>query len=98
MFVLLVQVQVRLEMLEAFEAAIYENASRSVERDPGCLRFDVSQECDDPTRWTFYEVYTEEAAHAAHCRSAHFAAYTAVADRALVSKTVTRHTGKLLVP
>jgi autoinducer 2-degrading protein len=98
MFVLLVEVEVRPERLEAFEAAILENAARSVERDPGCLRFDVSQHRDDPTRWIFHEVYTDEAAHAAHKQSAHFAAYSEVADRAIVTKTLTRCTGKRLNP
>ena len=98
MFVLLVEVEVRPEMLEAFEAAILENAARSVERDPGCLRFDVSQQRDDPTRWVFHEVYADEAAHAAHRASAHFAAYSDVAARAVVSKSVTRCTARHLAP
>lgn len=65
-YVLLVQVEVRKDMLDVFEPAILENATRSVEREPGCLRFDVSQQLDDPHRWIFHEVYTEEAAYAAH--------------------------------
>jgi len=93
-YVLLVQVEVREDMLEAFERAILENAARSVEREPGCLRFDVSQQLDDPRRWIFHEVYTEEAAHAAHRQTDHFAAYSAIADRAIVSKTITRYAGK----
>ncbi len=51
-------------------------------RDPGCVRFDVSQQQDDPTRWVLYEVYDSPDAHAAHRRSPHFLAYDAVAARA----------------
>jgi autoinducer 2-degrading protein len=97
-FVLLVEVQVRSEMLEAFETAILENAARSVEREPGCLRFDVSQRLDDPTRWIFHEVYTDEAAHATHRETPHFVAYDEVAGRAVLSKAVTRCTSKRLTP
>jgi autoinducer 2-degrading protein len=94
MFIVLVQVEVREDMLDTFKDAILENATRSIERDPGCLRFDVSQQQDDPRRWIFHEVYTDEAAHAAHRQSAHFATYSEIADRAVVSKAVTRCVGK----
>ena len=43
-------------MLEEFERALLHNARESVRHDPGCVRFDVSQELDDPTRWVLYEV------------------------------------------
>ena len=97
-FIVLVQVEVRDDMLEAFERAILENAAASVARDPGCLRFDVSQQMDDPRRWVFHEVYLDEAAHAAHRQSPHYAAYLEVADRAIVSKTVTRCAGRRIQP
>ena len=94
MYIVLVQVEVRSEMNKTFEQAILENATRSIERDSGCLHFDVSQQVDDPCRWVFHEVYTDEAAHAAHRRSAHYVAYLEIAERALVSKIVTYCVGK----
>jgi autoinducer 2-degrading protein len=94
MFVVLVHVEVREELLSTFEDAILENAARSLEQDPGCLRFDVSRQEDDPCRWVFHEVYTDAAAHAAHRKSRHYVAYCAVADRAIMSKVVTRYTGR----
>ena len=57
MYVVLVQVTVRSEMLEEFERLLMHNARESVAHDPGCLRFDVSQHVDDPTRWVLHEVY-----------------------------------------
>jgi quinol monooxygenase YgiN len=87
MHVVLVQVTVKPELLEEFTAAILHNARESVARDPGCVRFDVIQEYDDPGKWLFYEVYTDREAHAAHRRSAHFLAYGKVAETAVVSKT-----------
>ena len=94
MHVVLVLVTVRPELLEEFEEALLHNARESVKHDPGCRRFDVSQQQDDPTRWVLYEVYDSPDAHAAHRRSAHFLAYDAVAGRALVDKTVIRASGR----
>jgi quinol monooxygenase YgiN len=90
MFVLLIEVDVRPDLLDEFAAAITDNARASVARDPGCLRFEVLQVVDAPTRWVFYEVYADEAAWVQHRASPHFLAYKAVADRALISRKATR--------
>jgi autoinducer 2-degrading protein len=92
MLVVVVNVTVRRELLGEFERAILENAARSVEREPGCLRFEISRHEDDPAQWLFYEMYTDGEAFAAHRQSPHFAAYQAVAERAVLSKTLTRYT------
>ena len=94
MLVVLVNVTVRREMLAEFERAILANADGARTREPGCLRFDVSQKEDDPTQWLFYEVYKDSAAFETHRASAHFASYQQVADKALLSKTLTRYTAK----
>jgi quinol monooxygenase YgiN len=88
MHVVLVQVKVHERMLDEFEQAVLHNARESVANDPGCLRFDVCQVHDDPTRWILFEVYTDRAAHAAHRQSPHFIAYNDVAERAVVEKAV----------
>ena len=93
MFIALVQVQVRPELLDEFRSAILDNAARSVEREPGCHRFDVLQREDDPTKWVFYEVYDNEQAWVQHRASPHFLAFKEVGDRALVSRDMTRLTG-----
>lgn len=90
MLVVLVQVTVKPGMLAEFERAILANAYGARSKEPGCLRFDVSQKEDDPTAWLFYEVYRDSAAFEAHRASPHFAAYQEVADRALTSKSLTR--------
>jgi autoinducer 2-degrading protein len=94
MLVVLVQVTVKREQLPEFERAILANADGARAREPGCLRFDVSQHDEDPTRWMFYEVYRDAAAFEAHRATPHFAAYQQVADRALASKTLTRWTAR----
>jgi quinol monooxygenase YgiN len=94
MLVVLVTVTVRREMLAEFERAILANADAARSREPGCVRFDVSQREDDPAHWLFYEVYKDNAAFEAHRASPHFADYQQVADRALLAKTLTRYTTK----
>ena len=94
--VVLVQVTIRPEMQEEFEAALLHNARESIRLDPGCLRFDVSQDKDHPARWVLYEVYDGPAAHALHRQSPHFLAYDAVAARAVVEKTVAKCAGRFV--
>ena len=96
MLVVLVNVSVRREMLAEFERAILANADGARTREPGCVRFDVCQKEDDPAQWLFYEVYKDSAAFETHRASPHFGAYQQVADRALLSKTLTRWTTKSL--
>ena len=94
--VVLVQVTVRAELLEEFWAALLHNARESLAREPGCLRFDISQHADHPLRWILHEVYTNAEAHAAHRRSPHFLAYNVVAERGVLEKTVVKAVGRHL--
>ena len=62
--------------------------------DPGCLRFDVSQDAADPTRWILHEVYETPDAHQRHRQSPHFLDYDRVAAEAVVEKTVIKAIGR----
>jgi autoinducer 2-degrading protein len=93
MFIALVKVQVKPELVAEFKRAILENAELSVQRDPGCVRFDVLQQEDDPTRWFLYEVYEREQAWVDHRASAHFLAFKEVGDRAILTREATKLTG-----
>jgi len=94
MHVVSVQVTVKKELLDEFERVILHNARESVAHDKGCLRFDVSQSSEDPTRWLYHEVYDGPEAHAAHRQAPHFLAYQVVEQRAVVDKQVIRGVGK----
>ncbi len=72
MLIIVVQVHVKPEFLEAFREATLDNATNSV-REPGIARFDVLQQADDPTRFVLVEVYRDDAAPAAHKETAHYA-------------------------
>jgi len=71
MLILLVNVHVKPEHLEAFKAATLDNARNSV-REPGIARFDVVQQLDDPTRFVLIEAYRDAQAPARHRETAHF--------------------------
>jgi (4S)-4-hydroxy-5-phosphonooxypentane-2,3-dione isomerase len=90
MYVVLVQITVRPEWVAEFERLLLHNARESVAHDRGCLRFDVSQDVDDPTRWILHEVYDRPESHAAHRQSPHFLAYDAFANEAVTAKIVSR--------
>ncbi len=92
MFIMLVKLQVKPELVDEFRDAIVTNAELSVQRDWGCVRFDVLQQQDDPTRWVLYEVYEQEQAWVDHRAAAHFLAFKQVGDRAIVTREATKLT------
>lgn len=87
MHIVLVRLTIRPEMHDEFERALLHNARESVLKDPGCLRFDVSQQYDDPSQWILYEIYETPDAHAAHRQSPHFLAFAEVMSRAVTERT-----------
>lgn len=64
------------------------NARASLAHEPGCHRFDVCQDPDEPASILLYELYTDEAAFAAHLASAHFRAFDRQTAAMVRSKTV----------
>ncbi|MCI1256900.1 MULTISPECIES: putative quinol monooxygenase [Corynebacterium] len=70
---LTVDLRVREGHLEDFLRAIRENAERSFTDEPGCVYFDVSQDAEDELHFTFFELYTDQDAVAAHRAAPHFA-------------------------
>ena len=71
MFVVVVNVHVKPEALEAFVAATREN-SAAARGEPGNVRFDVLRRNDDPNRFVLYEVYEDESGFTAHQQTAHY--------------------------
>jgi autoinducer 2-degrading protein len=71
MFVVVVNVNVKPEAVDAFILATRDNALGS-RTEPGNLRFDVSRRQDDTNRFVLYEVYTSEAGFVAHQQTGHY--------------------------
>ena len=94
MHVVLVILKIRSELAGPFEEALLQNARMSLLHDPGCRRFDVSQDHTDPTRWVLHEVYDHADDHLRHRQSEHFLAFDRVAADAVVDKTVIKGAGR----
>jgi autoinducer 2-degrading protein len=71
MFGIFATIRIKLEQRELFLATIRETALRSINDEPGCLRFDVFQDSDDGDRFVLYEVYTSEEAFQEHLATPH---------------------------
>jgi autoinducer 2-degrading protein len=80
MIAMLVKVRVKPDQRERFLQAIEHDALHSEGDEPGCLRFNVLQQADDPNAFVFYEVYKDEAAQKAHRETPHFAVWRAAID------------------
>lgn len=92
MHIVLVQVRVKPESVEAFRLATIENARHSV-REPGIARFDVIQQADDPTRFVLVEVYRDREAPPRHRGTPHYAAWReAVEDMLAEARTKLEYT------
>ena len=69
---LVVTIQIKPEHKEAFMEAMLDDARGSINNEPGCLRFDVVEDQEDPNRIFLYEVYKDEAALEAHRAAPHY--------------------------
>ncbi len=70
-----------------FLAAIRENATKSLELEPGCHQFDVATNADGSEVY-LYEVYTDQAAFGAHTECAHFKTFDTMSAPWVAEKTV----------
>jgi autoinducer 2-degrading protein len=80
MIALWVKVRVKPEGRERFLKAIEVDADGSERDEPGCMRFNVLRDREDPNVYYFYEVYRDEAALEAHRAAPHYAVWRAAAD------------------
>ena len=79
MFIVHVHVRVQPDQVEKFIEATRDNASNSVQ-EPGCARFDVVQQADDPTRFVLAEAYYTEQDAASHKTTVHYARWRTAVD------------------
>lgn len=73
----LVTVDIKPDRIDDFLKAMEQDAvgSRDKAIDPGCLRFDLLRDRDNPNRFVFYEAYTDDDAVAHHKTTAHYKAW-----------------------
>jgi len=74
MLILLVNIHVKSEHIDAFQQATIENTSNS-RKEPGVAQFDFLQDTGDPAHFVLIEAYRDQDAIAAHRQTAHFLAW-----------------------
>ena len=67
---------------EAFDRMLVENASTSLEQEPGCRRFDILRPIPTRASVSLYEIYDSEEAFQAHLASAHYRSFAAASASA----------------
>ena len=80
MLAIWVKVKIKAAMRDEFLKAIEADALASERDEPGCLRFNVFQDEKDANVYYFFEVYKNQAALEAHCKTPHYAIWRGVAD------------------
>ena len=87
MYVVTVDLQVKPEFIANFQEAMLVNARSSLLKEPGCRRFDVSVDENDPGHFFLFEVYDDEAAFQKHMTMDHFATVNRVIEPYILDKT-----------
>lgn len=77
MHVNIVEIKVKPEHLDDFRKEMKRHLGVIRATEPGCLRFDVSVNKEDPHRFHLYEVYADDAAFKQHMESASLKQYLA---------------------
>jgi quinol monooxygenase YgiN len=72
MYAILVTIRIKPEFREPFLESMLDDAHGSVNDEPGCFRFDVLQDDQDPNTIYLYEVYRDQAGFDAHLVAPHF--------------------------
>lgn len=71
MYIVVVHSHIQKEHVEKFRELTIQNAEAS-RSEKGCVRFDVLQQTDDPTRFTFIEMFKSKQDGASHLETNHF--------------------------
>lgn len=71
MYVMLVEINVKSNKIDEFIEVFSLNQVGSI-KEEGCIRFDVLQHPETPTRFTIYEAYVDEPAMLDHKETSHY--------------------------
>jgi len=71
MYIVVVHSHIQEEHVEKFKELTIQNAE-ATRSEEGCVRFDVLQQMDDPTHFTFIEIFKSKEDGARHLETSHF--------------------------
>jgi len=87
LFILHVNINVKPECLDEFMKEITWFAEEC-RKEPGCLRFDVLQELEDPTKFMILEAFPTDEGVVAHQQSEHYKRWGQVAPPLIVEPRI----------
>jgi len=88
MLVVLVTFRLHDDAHDAFMPLMHQQAHTSLVHEPGCTRFDVCTDPEDPARVILYEIYVDHAAFEIHLASDHFAEFDSATANLVAEKSV----------
>ncbi len=98
MIALIVTIQIQSEHREAFMESMLDDARGSNNDEPGCLRFDVLQDNEDPNKIHLYEVYKDQAAVDAHRQAPHYTKWRETVQDWFAAETIRRVASPVFPP
>ncbi len=88
MIAVCVTFEIKPGMMQAFMEPMLQNARSSVDNEPGCHRFDVCTDEDNPQMVFLYELYSDHRAFEEHQRTEHFLLFNEISAGVIASKDV----------
>lgn len=89
-FVLIVDLEIKPESIDTFIEAAKEQAEQSVRLEPGCHRFDIVSQLEEPHKLTHYEIFEDLGAFEAHTKMPHTASFSEKIGSLIVGVTMRR--------
>ena len=72
MISIFVTIKIKAGFIEQFRDASFGDSEGSVRDEPGCFRFDILQNSENPQVFHLYEVYEDDAAFEVHKNTPHY--------------------------
>ena len=88
MYVLLAELKVQPDKVEAFGRLIDRQAKDSVEGEKDCHQFDVCQQETDPSVFLLYEIYSDKAAFDQHMKMPYTTQFFAEASPMIAGRNI----------
>lgn len=88
MYVVAVFLETKREHTAAMRVALVAHARNCMEKEPGCLRYDVSLDPLEPTSCLLYQIYADEDAYKAHKELPHYAEFRLKVDDWIAARRV----------
>lgn len=88
MFVVVVFLEAEAGRQEELSEALRRHAAASLDREPGCQRYDISIDPLEGGTFLLYQLYTDEAAYLTHRELPHYADFRSITDAWVRSRRV----------